>query len=830
LHVTGANIELAPWLVPLPRPRCFVGRDAQLVQLRAHLSSQHGERLAIYGLGGCGKTALALEFAHWTREHYHLCAVFWVPAISRESFEQAYRDIAKLLCLPGVEDDKTDAKQLVKARLEDENFGPWLLIIDNADDTSILFSDNKEGSSAARLISDLPWSSKGSTIFTTRTRATAIEIAENNVLALGEFASAEAIEILNTRLLPEHQCQLTDIDVVHEFLEMLSFHALAIIQAIAFINRNDVTLPDYINLYRNSESDAIELLNEEFEDKSRYREATKSVATTWSISFEQIQKQDKIAAEHLFFMACIANTDIVSSLFSSRYTRIESMKAIGTLKAYAFITERHSQADGLQGKRQEAPKTFDVHPLIHLAICGFLKACGKWSLQVENTLTRFIENIPDGKSDMREHWRLHWHHAVHLVELQDAHGMKDRPVLLDWITTSERTLGRYQAAERACRQSLEQRTRMLGETDLGTLKCMGNLGQILGCQVRWVEAEDVYKRMLALMKNFLDKDDPHTLTARGDLAMAMLGQSKPLEAERLYRDLLAVHQRERGEKHVQTLITIHDIGAALMKQGEYARAEQCLRDNLDSYKEVLGVGHEDTLTGMSVLGVALNRQSKFSEAESVHREELGLRMNVAITEGLPGTLTCMRRLAYTLAAQEKHTEGEQILRDALVLGERVQGSASMSTLRLRYALADILRTQLKYDEATELASINLTIQEEVLGNNHLYTIESVSFLAALSHDQMRYEDALPLYRRAVTGFQETVGCDHVAYKRCLDNYTWVQRVVKEDRLAAAAKADRATSNADDDQKIVEEPLSNTNDMVLRPRERWRERIKKWRST
>jgi tetratricopeptide (TPR) repeat protein len=814
--------------VPLTRPRSFVGREAQLAQLRAHLLCHYGERLAIYGLGGCGKTALALEFAHWTKEHDSLRAVFWVPAISRESFEQAYHEIAKLLCLPSIEDNKTDVKRLVKARLDDENFGPWLLIIDNADDANILFGNNQEDSSAAGLISDLPRSSKGSIIFTTRTRAVAIKLAENNVLALGEFECVEAIEILNTRLLLEHQHQLTDSDIVHEFLEMLTFHALAIIQAIAFINRNDLTLSDYIGLYRNSESDAIELLSEEFEDQSRYREATKSVATTWSISFEQIQQQDKIAAEYLFFMACIANNDIDPALFPLWYTQMEHTKAIGTLKAYAFITERHPQADVLPGKRQKAPKRFDVHPLIHLAIRSFLKACGKWNFYVGTTLTRFIETIPHGKHVEHEHWTLHWHHAVHLIELQETHEMRDRLGLLGWIELCERALGRYQAAEKACRQNFEQRRRLFGEENLDTLKSMANLGQILNHQEEWAKAENILEETFVLMEKSLGEDDPHTLTVRGDLAMAMLGQSKVLEAEKVFRGLLILwHRKGYGNKHVDILATVHNLGVALSTRGEYANAEQCLRENLASYKEVLGVAHKDTLTGMSVLGATLNRQSKYSETENVHREELALRIEVMV-EGHPDTLRCMRRLGFALAAQKKYTEGEQLLRDALVISERMQGRASRSTLHIRHVLAETLREQMKYDESFEIVSENITIQEEMLGKNHLNTIESVSFLAALAHDQMLYEDALPLYERAVTGYQGTLGPDHVSFKRCLDNYTWIQRVVEEDKLAAAAKAERATTDAAEDQRLLEHQVFDTNDMVIRPRERWREKMKKWR--
>lgn len=174
-------------MVPFVRPQFFVGRETQLTQLGAHMSSVGGRRLAIYGLGGCGKTALALESAYRMRELEPTCAIFWVPTISRNSFEQAYRDIGMLLRIPGIFDDNADVKQLVQARLSDKDFGCWSMIVDNADDVTILLNPLEEESGSEPLIDSLPYSHKGSILFTTRTREAAIKLAGNNVMALGEL-------------------------------------------------------------------------------------------------------------------------------------------------------------------------------------------------------------------------------------------------------------------------------------------------------------------------------------------------------------------------------------------------------------------------------------------------------------------------------------------------------------------------------------------------------------------------------------------------------------------------------------------------------------------
>lgn len=120
------------------------------------------QRTAIDGLGGIGKTQIAIETAFRIRDTYPECSVFWVPAFTISSFENAYREIGDQLQVEGIRDVGADAKSLVKEALSQESRGEWLLIIDNADDVDLFF-DRKVG-----LSSYLPSSQKSSTLFTTR--------------------------------------------------------------------------------------------------------------------------------------------------------------------------------------------------------------------------------------------------------------------------------------------------------------------------------------------------------------------------------------------------------------------------------------------------------------------------------------------------------------------------------------------------------------------------------------------------------------------------------------------------------------------------------------
>ncbi|KAF2181607.1 kinesin light chain 1 [Zopfia rhizophila CBS 207.26] len=634
------GVSKAPWVVPFLRPLSFVGRETQLAQLGAHILAEGCQRFAIYGLGGCGKTALALESVYRTREQQPTRAIFWVPAVSQQSFEQAYREIGMLLRIPGIADDKADVKQLVKAKLSDERFGQWLMVVDNADDVGVLFGPLEEGSGADRLIDYLPRSRKGSIVFTTRTRVAAVKLAESNVIALGELDKAEATEVLKTRLLQEHQHQLENEETVDEFLDMLSFLALAIVQAVAFVNTNDITLSEYIAHYRNSEREAINLLSEEFEDQGRYRETKNPVATTWYISFEQIRKQNELGADYLSFMACTANNDIPASMLLANGSQVEQTKAIGMLKAYAFIAERQPQREGQRGQTQGLVRAFDVHPLVHLAMSGWLKAHDQWNLWTEKTLTRLVEIVPFGDHDTREVWTAYLPHATHVVDLPEVYVAEGRMSLLDRIGHCEQTLGHYKAAVWALQQLLERQEKVLGKEHPDTLTSMNNVALVLRDQGKYAEAEKMHREELALSEKAVGKEHPDTLTSMSNVARALSGQGKYAEAEKMHRETLALREKVLGTEHPRTLTSMNNVALALSDQGKYAEAEKMHREELALSEKAVGKEHPDTLTSMSNVAWALSGQGKYAEAEKMHRETQALREK-AVGKEHPDTLTSM---------------------------------------------------------------------------------------------------------------------------------------------------------------------------------------------
>ena len=165
--------------LPFSKNKNFIGRTEEIDALEQKLFvEQECQKIAVVGLGGVGKTQVALQFAYSVLEKHPDVSVFWIHALSLETFEQACGEVSGVLGLVGTENDKEDVKELVQRHLSTERAGRWMLIVDNADGMDVL-----EGSDGEQGILDyLPESESGLTVFTTRDKQTADALASNSIV------------------------------------------------------------------------------------------------------------------------------------------------------------------------------------------------------------------------------------------------------------------------------------------------------------------------------------------------------------------------------------------------------------------------------------------------------------------------------------------------------------------------------------------------------------------------------------------------------------------------------------------------------------------------
>ncbi|KAK8115614.1 kinesin light chain 1 [Apiospora sp. TS-2023a] len=261
------------FVVPLGRNKAFVGRDSIMEQLLERIPPKSDldacQWIAIEGLGGIGKTQIALE------------AAFRVRDLDVE-------------CVPGIQEDKADVIALVKSALSHASAGRWLLIVDNADDTELVFGDTIQ----PHLLQCLPSIYQGSILFTTRNHevTSQVDVQTTDTFLVGEMTMVEAKQMLYSGL---KQSQRSDVDSTERLLDFLTFLLLAIKQASAFIMWTGVTTIKYLGYCLSSDETQIELLSTEFGDRHRYAEIANPNAATWIISFTHIREKYPRSAEYL---------------------------------------------------------------------------------------------------------------------------------------------------------------------------------------------------------------------------------------------------------------------------------------------------------------------------------------------------------------------------------------------------------------------------------------------------------------------------------------------------------------------------------------------------
>ena len=686
--------------MPFERNPRFTGRESELFKLEKLLShTGRTTKVAITGLGGVGKTQLAIELVHRAMEKHKGCSVFWIPAMDLESLHQAYLAIAQKLNIPGWDKDCTDVKHLVQEYLNKDSVGEWFLVFDNADDVNMWTQKaSKQGS--GRLIDYLPRGTKGSIIFTTRDRKAAVKFAAQNVIDVLEMSEDAAKELLQKCLI---NSSLTDADrSTKALLAQLTYLPLAIVQASAYINENGIPIADYILLLAEKDKSIIELLSEDFEDEGRYYNIKNPVATTWLISFEQISQRDTLAAEYLSFMSCVEPKGIPESLLPTGPSRKKEMDAIGTLNAYSFVT------------RRPAGSVLDLHRLVHLATRNWLSENGQTAEWASKAVTRLAEVFPNDEHKNRTMWRAYLPHASYALLSTDIdQNREDRIELLHKVGICLLSDGRFNEAESHLVEVMETREEMLGVQHPSTLVSVNNLGLVLESQGKYEEAEAMHRRALNAREKVLGPEHPGTLVSVNNLGLVLKRQGKYKEAEEMHRRDLEGSEKVLGLEHPETLASVNNLGIVLESQGKYKEAEAMYQRALNATEKLLGPEHPDTLASINNFGLVLESQGKYNKAEAMHRRALNAREKVLGLEH-PDTLVSVNNLGTVLKNQGKYNEAEAIHRQALNAREKVLGPEHPDTLGSVNNLGIVLDCQGKYNEAEAMHQRALKPKEKVL--------------------------------------------------------------------------------------------------------------------
>jgi tetratricopeptide (TPR) repeat protein len=711
--------------IPFRQDPDFVDRLDILTWLHERCEVPAG-RAALTGLGGVGKSQLAIRFCHQVRAQSQQISVFWVHVGTRARFQEGYRRIAEAVKMKGFDDPRADIIRLVYSWLCDESNGRWLMVIDNADDSKVFFpqfhgtqtanNSDLDHTEEEPLSDFLPQSSNGSILVTSRNRDVAYRLTGSHtcIREVKPMNEQDALALLSKKTSSSAQ------DDAVELLQALDYMPLAITQAAACIEQRAprMTISRYIDEIRRSDT---RLLEKDMGDTRRDGKASNSIIMTWQVSFEYIRIHIPTAARLLSLMSFFDRQGIPETLLHDRYQKKDEQSDfdddIHALLNFSLVR--------ISGERDE----FEMHRLVQFTTRKWLELHSALEEWKEIYLETVNEALPEGSY---ENWKICqklFPHAEMALEYQPStNGYSDQwGSILYKVAWYASRKGEYRRAEEMDRRLLEVRERVLGKEHRCTIKSVEALGNDVRDLGKYTEAEELHVRALKWKEKNLGLEHTSTVSCLNGLGVVLSILGKDEEAETMHRRALEISERVHGRIHRETLTYANNLGLVLRNQGRYGEAETISGRVVEDRESLYGPEHPSTLNAYSNLVFALMNQGNYQEAEPLCRRVLEAKTNV-LGPKHPFTIISVGSLGSVLEAQGKYEEAEGLYRQALEASENVFGPDHPDTISTVHGLGVLLTEQCHYEEAELLLRRALEAREKSFGSEDQDALNCAAWL------------------------------------------------------------------------------------------------------
>lgn len=753
----GRQAEKGPdvFNVPYRRNEYFTGREDMLMNLGDALraSTKTGLPVALCGLGGIGKTQLAIEYAYeYAREYRY---ILWTEANSYTQLVSGMLIIADLLNLP--EKDKHNQSKVLHAvkRWFDQNMH-WLLILDDVEDLDMISPF-------------LPSNANGHIVLMTRTqlvgtRATRMNIEKMDVeegatLLLRCAKKIDSIASLD-------QASTRDQKQACRLAKEMDGLPLALDQAGAYMysEGHQDAVARYLSLYLKRRADLLRIRGKTGNDHPL------PVTTTFLLAFDRISEFHPAAAACLQFCAYLSAESIPENLITDApdlgsdlqpivADPIQFHDVIEALLTYSLI------------HRLVNRRAFTMHRLVQAVLQDRMNEEKKrlWIYRVIRAVDRAYEAVGSGMIRADE-----WYTIIQHTMQYDPHAQECAKLIKQWKVeeteaffllytagNSLRERGLYTSAEPLLQQAITIGERFVGQEQLILSNCIASLASLYQQQGKFDQAESLFKQSLSINEHVLETRHAMIASSLNNLGQFYIHVGDYEQAEHVYRQALKVPEGDLKPEYSDNPAILHNLALLSMKQGKYNLAfqfnqrAQTLRANesgdLNDTKDIAG------LINMVLLEV---RQGHYDLALSHCQEALAMLDAAHIPEVHPTRVFLLDRLAGIYLHQKKDAEAEELYHSVLRLHKKMLGEVHPDVAVTLANLAKLYTFQMKYEEAAQLYRQALTIFKEVWGPQHNKVIELLVDLAELYKRQGKYSQAQPLYQDTLIAVKNTHGVEN----------------------------------------------------------------------
>ena len=719
------------------RNKNFTGRAQIFERLRKEVASKVTAVLpedplpqALQGLGGVGKTAVAIEYAHRYRSEYEL--VWWIPADELALVRSSLAALARRLGLEsaistGIE---TAASAVLDALRRGEPFSRWLLIFDNADQPEEL--------------NDLIPQGPGDVLITSRNHRWQSVV---DTVQVDVFARKESAEFLAKRV-PRGITE-SDADLLADKLGDLP---LALEQAGALQAETGMSVDEYLRLLDAHTADIMA------EGKSP--EYPRSMTAAWKLSVATVRQQLPEAEELLRCCAFFGSDPIPRDVFR-RGTQVTETR-VSDLIANPILFARAIRELGRFALVKIDGRTILIHRLIQALIRDELnhEEQEKYQHEVHLILTAGAPKSPEDSGLWPFYSELLAHVASPVTQLERCRDPKVRAFALDMVRYLYRS-GDLASSKLFAERFVKQWTKDSGPNDptvLDARRLLGNAYRELG---EFSAAYRLIEDTLRDSQKVLGDRDPLTLALRNARGADLRSHGDFREARALDQETLSIHIEVFGETHPQTLRVMSNLALDHGLNSDYIAARNLHeRVYLMQNEATTGVSATEVLNSWSGLARALRLCGNFSEARDVGEdardygyERLGAEhyLTLRATNDLS---IALRRIAAA------HDEAVELAQEVFDLSTRLFGKNHPDAMAAAISLTNIQRVTGQTEQAIALAETTVSSYPDVYGPDHPYNHGCAGNLALLRRLAGDPAAARSLNEAALAGLDAKLTRDH----------------------------------------------------------------------
>ncbi|MGW3345632.1 tetratricopeptide repeat protein [Nonomuraea rubra] len=699
-----ARVRVPPSLIGVPRRATptFVGRRGAMAALREALEGAAATGVisqAVVGLGGVGKSELALQYAHRHRLDYDL--VWWIDAEGPARIQAGLAALARALACA------TDSVAAAQATQDEaatwalawlSGHPGWLVILDNVEeaaDVEPYLARLVHGHVLITTRRDLGWRDLGLT-----------------PLRLDVLRRPDSVDLLNDRIgsPPSADSRLLD-----ALADQLGDLPLALTQAGAYIGRTPrMTVGRYLRLLRDTPARMHAAI-------PAGGDAARVVSQVWRLSHRRMSEVSPLAADLLNVLACYAPDNLPCSVLDGAggADDVAVGEALALLASYSLVTltaDREGRAAG-----GEPEPEVSVHRLVQATTLAQLSdderqaVRGKAAALIEAALpgdSRALANRPafrrllphartvlpfdsPGLGRVRDFLVAGGDYGTALAVVLQVHaqcvdvlGPEDPGTLrathdLAYCTGMN---GDAVAARDLLAALLPVCERVLGDDHNGTLNTSHELARWTGEAGEWAKARDQYAALLPLEERLLGPDHPNLLVTRYELAYWTGEAGDPAAARDQCAALLSLEERFLGADRPGMLSTRFALARWTGEAGQPAEARDQLAALLPDRERVLGPEHPDTLMTRATLAVWTGYAGDAAAARDHLAAVLPLQERVLGADH-PNTLISRHNLAFWTGVLGEAVAARDQFTALLPVRERVRGAEHPDTLITRANLA-----------------------------------------------------------------------------------------------------------------------------------------------